>query len=157
MQITLSPSKQDRKIFNNVYDREVDWRLLSYCMTLVYNWSIPNRQAVSNIIRVKAFESDTDENTDLVGYFYFGKTIYINVDNCPTYKLFVGTIFHEFCHWYQYWIIGRSHIHMVSERPVDKWNVKQCEGEAENWEKIGLKAIRIYNELEECKKLAQSK
>jgi hypothetical protein len=115
MKIRLTVSKQDKELVNKQYGVNLDWNLLSYCLTTSYNWIVPNRKTHTNNIRV--------------------------------------ALFHEFCHWNQYWIDDRSHVNMVTKRPDGKWGIDECEEEAQKWEIIGKKALIMYNLLKEGKEL----
>jgi hypothetical protein len=151
MLFKLNVNAKDRDAINAKYGREIDWALMSHCLSTIYNWSVPNRKKHTENIRIKLVYDDKNGER-LFGWFYYGKTIYICINRNNTYVSFIKTVFHEFCHWNQYWVDGRSAHHMVTKRR-DKWGKDDAEREAEIWEIIGKKAIRLYNILEETKSL----
>lgn len=141
MRILLKPAKRDIEKIEEKYKCNLDWKLLSHCLTTSYNWLVPNKtRATYNIsVRVKY-----DEN--LAGWYYYGETIYVNLGHNDTFEEFIQTIFHEFRHWMQFKIEKRAANSMVSKRKKG-WSVKEAELEAESWEKIGEKVFEIYNIL----------
>lgn len=148
MKIRLVLSKKDKEKVNKRYNTALDWRLLSYCLTTSYNWIVPNRKDFTNDIRVAVSEKDEE----CYGWFKFGMSIYVNPAKNETIDEFIKTLFHEFCHWHQYWVKDRSYESMVFKSPK-KWSMDQCEEEAEKWETIGKNAFTIYNLLQEGKEL----
>lgn len=149
MKLRLTISKEDKKIVNEQYGVNLDWNLLSYCLTTTYNWVIPNRKPHTNNIRVAI----KGREEGCVGWFNYGQTLYVLPNQNKTLSDFIETLFHEFCHWNQYWIDGRSCSSMVTKRPSDKWGMDECEKEAQKWEIIGKKSLIMYNNLKESKEL----
>ena len=149
MKIRLTISREDKEVVNEQYGVNLDWNLLSYCLTTSYNWIVPNRKTHTNNIRV-ALKGKED---GCVGWFKYGQTLYIIPELNETLNDFVETLFHEFCHWNQYWIDDRSHVHMVTKRSNGQWGSTECEKEAQKWEVIGKNALVMYNMLKEGKEL----
>ena len=145
MKIQLKPSKKDIEKIEEKYERNLDWKLLSHCLTTTYDWIFANRSRAKHSITVKIKYDET-----LAGWYYYGETIYVNLENNETFEEFIQTIFHEFRHWVQFKIDKRPAASMISKRKKG-WDMEQAELEAESWEKIGEKIFEMYKLLDYIK------
>ncbi|MGA1046531.1 MAG: hypothetical protein ACO3UU_00825 [Minisyncoccia bacterium] len=141
MKIQLKPSNKDIEKIYKKYNVYIDWNLLSYSTTAVYNWVYPNRSKETKTISLKIKEEE-----GLAGWYYYGSSIYVNLKYNETFTEFIKTVFHEVRHWIQFKIDKRPALSMVKKKPV-KWDCVDAEREAESWEEIGEKIFEMYNLL----------
>ena len=147
MIIQLKPSNKDLEKIESKYKCNLDWKLLSHCLTSTYNWIFPNRSKATHTIYIKI-----QHDEDLAGWYYYGSSIYINLKHNKKFEDFIQTIFHEFRHWVQFKISKRSATSMVTKRKKG-WDIGEAELEAEAWEKIGEKIFEMYTLLDYSKSI----
>lgn len=140
MRIKFKISKQDNEKLTNKYQCNIDWKLLSHSATSAFNWIKPNRYDDAIIIvRIRDKEA-------LAGWYDYGQSLYINLDNNSDINDFIKTLFHEFRHWMQFKIEKRPAHSLVTKRGK-LWDCDNAEEEATAWENIGEKIFDIYNTL----------
>lgn len=148
MKIQFRVNKNDAKLIYKTYRKKIDWKQLSHAFTSAYNWICPNRSSKTITLYVKV----RDCPEEYAGWFNYSNTLYVSASLNNCLEEFIRTVFHEFCHWRQYWVEKRSANSIVGKRGNNKWDSDNAEYEAEQWEILGEKIFEMYNILSYIKK-----